>query len=349
MAYSVTEIGRAVRRRLERVVKKSRDKDYARRALAILHLWETDGNVAQAAQRVRGARCSVYRWQSSFETYGEDALCARPRGRSDWKANAQVLDVLETLVGENPQELGYLRSRWSSQLLALELARRSGVDVHATTVRRWLARLEYRYRRARPTLHRRDPRKAQRLQAIEAALADEDPYTEVFFVDEADVDLNPRIGCAWMRRGEQTAVPTPGQNQKHYIAGALHADTGRVVWVEHERKNSVLFVKLLEQLRSQYRRAKHIVLIVDNYRIHTSRLVERWLKRNGKFQLLFQPAYHPWVNVIERLWKAMHDTVTRNHRCRSMFELCQHVARFLDVVQPFPGSGHGVAHFRSAI
>ena len=128
MAYSVTEIGRAVRRRLERVVQKSRDKDYARRALAILHLWETDGNVAQAAHRVRAARSSVYRWQSSFETYGEDGLCAQPRGRSDWKANAQVLDVLETLVGENPQELGYLRSRWSSELLALELARRSSVE-----------------------------------------------------------------------------------------------------------------------------------------------------------------------------------------------------------------------------
>ena len=263
---------------------------------------------------------------------------------------AFALDMLKEAGSPTGKRVcGYLRSRWSSELLALELARRSGVEVHATTVRRWLARLEYRYRRARPTLHRRDPRKAQRLQAIEAALADEDPYTEVFFVDEADVDLNPRIGSAWMRRGEQTAVPTPGQNQKHYIAGALHADTGRVVWVEHERKNSVLFVKLLEQLRSQYRRAKHIVLIVDNYRIHSSRLVERWLERNRKFQLLFQPAYHPWVNVIKRLWKAMHDTVTRNHRCRSMFKLCQHVARFLDVVQPFPGSGHGVAHLRSAI
>ena len=40
----------------------------------------------------------------------------------------------------------------------------------------------------------------------------------------------------------------------------------------------------------------------------------------------------------------MHDTVTRNHRCRSMYELCQSVARFLEVVQPFPWNGHGVAH-----
>ena len=128
-----------------------------------------------------------------------------------------------------------------------------------------------------------------------------------------------------------------------------HAHTGQLVWVEHERKNSVLFVKLLEQLRSQYRRARRVVLILDNYRIHKSRMVERWLVQNDKFQLLFQPVYHPWVNVIERLCKAMHDTVTRNHRCRSMFELCQHIARFLDIVQPFPGSGHGVAHLRSAI
>ena len=349
MMNSVTEMSRAVRRRLERVVHKSRDKDYARRALALLHLWESEGNVAEAAHRVRAARSSVYRWESSYETYGEEGIRPQSRGRVDWKASEELLKELETIVGEDPRELGYLRSRWSSELLALELAERNGVVVHATTVRRWLARLQYGYRRARPTLHRRDPRKAERLQAIEAALAEEDPYTEVFYVDEADVDLNPRIGSGWMRRGEQTAVPTPGQNHKHYIGGALHAHTGQLVWVEHERKNSVLFVKLLEQLRSQYRRARRVVLILDNYRIHKSQMVERWLARNGKFQLLFQPVHHPWVNVIERLWKAMHDTVTRNHRCRSMFELCQHVARFLDIVQPFPGSGHGVAYLRSAI
>ena len=349
MEHSVTEMSRAVRRRLERVVRKSRDKDHARRALAVLHLWETGGNVAESSHRVRAARSSVYRWQSLFETYGEQGLCPQPRGRADWKASEEVLQMLEEMVCENPRELGYLRSRWSSELLAEELARRVQVVVHATTVRRWLARLEFGYRRARPTLYRRDPRKARRMKAIEAALADADAYTEVFYVDEADIDLNPRIGSAWMRRGEQMAVPTPGQNHKHYLAGALHAHTGQLVWVEHEKKTSALFVKLLEQLRRQYRRANRVMLILDNYQIHKSELVERWLSANPKFELLFQPAYHPWVNVIERLWKAMHDTVTRNHRCRSMFELCQHVARFLEAVQPFPGAGHGVAHLRSAI
>ena len=136
MKHSVIEMTRAVRRRLERVVRKSREQDYARRALAVLHLWETQGNVTEAAHRVRAARSSVYRWQSLYETYGEDGIRAQARGRSDWKANEEVLSMLESIVREAPRELGYLRSRWSSQLLAMELESRSGVEVHATTVRR---------------------------------------------------------------------------------------------------------------------------------------------------------------------------------------------------------------------
>lgn len=76
--------------------------------------------------------------------------------------------------------------------------------------------------------------------------------------------LTPRIGFARQPRGHQLAVPTPGVNRKHCIAGALHAHTGRVVWTIHPRNNTVLFLKLLEALRRTYRRARSLVLIADN-------------------------------------------------------------------------------------
>jgi hypothetical protein len=88
-----------------------------------------------------------------------------------------------------------------------------------------------------------------------------------------------------------------------------------------------------------------MVLILDNYSVHKTDAVAQFLARNPKFQLLFQPVYYPWINRIERLWKAMHDTVTRNHRCTTLYELCQDVKRFFQVVQPFPGAAHGVAEF----
>ena len=129
----------------------------------------------------------------------------------------------------------------------------------------------------------------------------------------------PRIGFGWRPRGQanQSAVVTPGQNQKHYLAGALHAGSGRWVWVEHFDKNTTLFVKLLDELKRCYRWARRIVLVLDSYRIHKSETVARWLAENLKFELCFQPLYHPWVNQIERLCKAMHDTVTRHHQCSS--------------------------------
>lgn len=343
MNNSVTEIPRAVRRRLKHAMHKTRDKDYARRLLAILQLWERKGNVAKVASVLHAARSSVYRWRAQYEDYGEAGLFPQRRGRRDWKATEAIFETLRELLKTFPRSLGYLRSRWSSELLGKVLLEQTGIAVHAATVRRWLGQIDIRWRRARPTLHIRDPRKAERMQAINQALDNRQAHTEVFYVDEADIDLNPRIAPAWRVRGEQEAIPTPGKNQKRYLAGALHVRTGKVVWCEWERKNSLLFIHLLHTLNKTYRRAKRIMLIVDNYIIHKSGITLRWLRNHPKFQLLFQPVYHPWVNRIERLWKAMHDTVTRNHRCKTMNELMRSVRRFLVVSQPFPGNQHALA------
>lgn len=168
----------------------------------------------------------------------------------------------------------------------------------------------------------------------------------MFYVDEADVDFNPRIGAQWTPRGQQVEVPTPGQNIKHYLAGALHAHDGRIIWVEHPRKNSQLFLRLLEALLRAYRTARTLVLILDNYVIHKSASVRAWLAQHLKVRLVFQPTYSPWVNQIERLWKTLHDTITRNHRCATFRELALRIIRFLEVVQPFPGKQYALATLR---
>lgn len=112
----------------------------------------------------------------------------------------------------------------------------------------------------------------------------------MFYVDGADVDLNPRIGFSWMKKGEQTAVPTPGKNQKRYLAGALNAQTGQVVWVEWAKKNAEIFVLLLAELGKRYRRARSITVIADNYGIHKSAMTECFLHHHPKIKILFNPS-----------------------------------------------------------
>ena len=158
-----------------------------------------------------------------------------------------------------------------------------------------------------------------------------------------DIHLNPKIGVDWGLRGKQRLVATPGRNEKYYLAGALHAGTGKVSYVGAISKCSELFINMLEQLRRTYRKAKTITLIVDNYIIHKSRKTQAWLKQNPKFNLLFQPVYSPWVNKIEKLWHALHETVTRNHKCNEMWQLLQRVRRFMETASPFPGNEYGLA------
>ena len=117
----------------------------------------------------------------------------------------------------------------------------------------------------------------------------------------------------------------------------------KVSHVGGNRKNSVLFISLLKRLKATYCRAKTSTLIVGNNIIHKSRETQRWLKENPKFRGIYQPVYSPWVNHVERLWQALHDTITRNHQCRSMWQLLKKVRHFMETVSPFPGGKHGLA------
>lgn len=342
MIKSIQNMPRAAKRRLQRVIRKPSDMEMVRRATAILSLHQC-GCVAQVSEMVAAARSTIYRWVGWFEIGDIDGLRTRPLGRPATTVTREVLNLIQSLLESAPCKYGYLRSRWSSELLAKEIDNQLGVAIHASTVRRLLPELGFRYRRARPFLFRRDPNKETKLASIDKALNKRRAGDAVFYVDEVDINLNPKIGFGWRLVGKQELVPTPGQNEKRYIAGALNAHTGRVVWVESDRKNSVLFIELLKKIRQTYRAAKRFVLILDNVNIHSSYKTQAFLRKNEKFDLVFQPVYHPWVNRIERLWKSLHATVTRNHRHRNMKELMAAVRHFLIVVQPFPGAKPGIA------
>jgi len=344
MDNSLASLHRPVRRRLVRLVRRSHDPLVVRRATAVLLLAQGRA-VAEVAREMAAARSSVQSWRDLFLCKGEAGLIPRRRGAPASTVTPQLIQQLLALAPHSPRELGYLRNTWTSELFAKELARQHQQVVHASTVRRLLRRLGWVWRRARPTLHIRDPRKPARMAAINRALqraARSD--TAVLYVDEADVDLNPKLGALWCRRGQQVAIPTPGQNRKRYLAGALDAHRGTVLYTEGDAKNTDLFLRLLEAAERHYGPSvRRLYVVLDNYGIHSSRIARAWLAHHPRVRLLFQPAYHPWVNAIERLWKAMHDTVTRNHRHKTLPDLMRAVRRFLKVAQPFPGNHHALA------
>jgi transposase len=279
----------------------------------------------------------VYRWSKRFAQNDRDGLLDRRADNGTLKATPTFQQVVYEVLWGSPLDHGYSRPTWTRELLVLVVEGLTGVRVSVCVMGRVLRRLKARRGNPKPVVRcplseRQQRRRLARIRRLIAEL----PADEVaVYEDEVDIHLNPKIGLDWTHRGHQREVVTPGKNQKAYIAGALNARDGTLVWTGADQKNSLLFVQLLSELAKRYADAKRIHVILDNYGIHSSHETRRALRQLGRIQLHFLPPYSPDHNRIERLWQDLHANVTRNHRHKTIENLCAAVATYLNAASPW--------------
>ena len=282
-------------------------------AIHILLLLGQGKNPTEIAEFLLCSRSSVYR-----------TLRAYHDGDLDWQLAASDIDTgprlsrwqrkLRALIKLSPRLFGWCRVRWSCTTLALTIAALTQIEVSRETVRRELKVAGYEWKRAKLKARDDDPERLRRLARIRQIIEQRQLSELILFADELDIELLAKVGYQWMLKGTQAEIPTPGKNQKHYLAGALDPWTGQIYYVLGPRKNNVLFRQLLTLLDQQLgRRYRRIYVVVDNYSIHTAKAVGQWLEQHPHFELVFLPSYCPQANPIERAFGDVHDKCTRNH------------------------------------
>jgi transposase len=320
------------RQKLERQARKCRDAD-ARVRYRIVLLSADRWSQRGIASALGCSASTVNRTLSRWILYGEAGLVDRREDNGQTKADSLYAKVVAWILEGSPQDHFHRRPTWTAQLL-IETARQyTGVSVSLTTMGRVLKSLKVRRGRPKPTAPCpwSESARKRRVAAIQALIDTMPANQAVVWEDEADLDLNPRIGFDYMLPGTQRQVMTPGKNIKRYLAGALDAKTDRVVWVKGERKNSRLFIELLKKLLKVYADRKVIHVVLDNFIIHSSKQTRLWLEEFGqKFRLHFLPPYCPDDNRIERkVWREMHANVTINHRCQTIEGLMDNAVYYL--------------------
>ena len=322
----------AVKQRLLKNLRRCRDAGTKQRYLIVVNLLNArPARVTADVLHVHST--TVYRVARRFNAYGEAGLCDGRADNGAEKLSEHYLRELNRVVRGTPKDYGWRRPTWTRELLVETLVRRTGVRVHPATLSRALSQIKARRGRPKPTVGCpwSKTAKTRRLNHIARLLEGLPRRERAFYEDEVDVHLNPKVGLDWMGRGQQKEVLTPGQNAKRYLAGALDVRSGVVTWVEGERKTSYLFLDLLDKLAKVYAEAPRLHLVLDNYRIHSSKIVEAALRGYlaGRVVLHFLPPYCPDHNRIERIWEDLHANVTRNHTCRSMTALMREVRYYL--------------------
>jgi putative transposase len=310
-------------------------------ALHILLLCAAGRTPTDIAAALFCSRSSVYR---TVRAYREGTL--------GWEHDAQgwLIPPLRTtvllptlrrslvaLLKATPRAYGWCRRRWSCATLAVTLQTKRGMAVSAETLRRWLHEMGWVWKRAKRVAKDDDPHRVERLARIRYIFEQLKLCEAMIFADELDIHLLPKVGCAWRPRGTQLEVMTPGQNQKHYLAGALELTTGTLHHCLGPRKTNALFRDLLACLDTRYPadRYTRLYVVVDNYKIHKAKAVEQWLATHPRVTRLFLPTYGPRANPIERAFGDVHDCCTRNHQRKRLPDLVADVEDHLHLNGPW--------------
>jgi transposase len=268
--------------------------------------------VGQIATMLEYDEATVRRWLERFEAEGLEGLQDRPRSGRPRSAGAAAQDTVRRAVEEGPEACGHPGiALWTVVLLQTHLLMGLGLQLSRSSVRRLMHAMGYAWRRPRHVLPK-DPETGSKMRHICNTLVAAPAHAAVLCLDECDIHLMPVLRAMWMRRGQQADVPTPGQNRKRGIFGAMDLEAGTLHYTITLSKKAADFIVFLEKLSSAYP-VRPMYLVLDNASIHHAKLVQEWLKEHPRVHLLFLPAYSGHrLNPIEKVWWHLKQQVAAN-------------------------------------
>jgi len=285
-------------------------------------------DIAQIASILEYDEATVRRWIERYEAEGLEGLQDRPRSGRPRSAGAAAQDTVRRAMETGPEVCGHPGvALWTVVLLQAHLLMVLGLQLSCSSVRRLAHTMGYVWRRPRHVLPK-DPETDSKMRHICSTLLAAPANAVVLCLDECDIHLMPVLRAMWMRRGQQADVPTPGQNRKRGIFGALELETGALHYTITLSKKAVDFIAFLEKLANAYP-GRPMYLVLDNASIHHAKLVQAWLKEHPRVHLLFLPAYsgHKY-NPIEKVWWHLKQQVAANRLHGSIDALIDAVERY---------------------
>lgn len=128
---------------------------------------------------------------------------------------------------------------------------------------------------------------------------------EIFFGDESGFWQTPVVARAWQFAGEEIRL-LPERGKRLSVFGLLNIDCQGRFWTSEKTIKSEFVIDCLEEWIAD-KSEKPRVLVLDNARIHRSRLMQERLAgwEEKGFYIFNLPTYSPHLNIIEILWRRM--------------------------------------------
>jgi len=259
---------------------------------------------------------AVRQWLNVFLVKGVRGLTTKtPPGRPAKLTKTQKKE-LARIIQAGPAKAGFPGACWRSPMIQHLIYEKYGVYYAVNYIAQLLKNMGFSYQKARFVSDHLDREK--RKEWLEKTWPEilklaHHKHAFILFGDEASFPQWGTLTYTWARKGHQPQIKTSGKRKAYKVFGLIDYFSGRFFSQGVEgRLTSVSYEAFLKQVLAQTR--KHMILIQDGARYHTSQAMQAFFARHAQRLTVFQlPSYSPDYNPIEKLWKKIKQHETHLH------------------------------------
>ena len=277
---------------------------YRKRAISLIKQGKKKGEIALMFGVNKN---TVSNWWKSYQSRGTAGFVSKKKGVSSESKkllnSQQELQIQKMITDKMPEQLKLEFALWTRKAVMELVEREFGIKVALTTMGDYLRKWGFTPQKPKKKAYEQCPKKVQKwldeeYPAIKKQAKDEN--AEIYWGDETGVKNQCHHGRSYAPKGK---TPVKKSMSKRFSINMVSAVTnqGKVQFLIYsDTMNADRLIEFMQQLIKSS--SRKVYLILDNLRVHHSKIVKDWLKGNkDEISLFFLPSYSPEKNPDEYL------------------------------------------------
>ena len=286
---------------------------------------------------------TVQYWWSRYQAEGlKSAVEGGKRGTEVGERRTLSMEqewVVQQLISEKmPDQLKLSFALWTRAAVQELIYRRFKVDMPIRTVGEYLKRWGFTPQKPLKKAYEQKP------ELVDAWLKESYPGiaqrakeegAEIHWGDETGIRSDCQHGRSYAPAGKTPVQHMPGSRFATNMISTV-TNQGKVRFMLYrETMTAPVLIRFLARLVRDA--GRKVFLILDNLRVHHSKLVKDWVsERKDKIELFYLPSYSPELNLDEMANADIKQAVTKLAPARTKMQLVKATAKHLRSVQRRP-------------
>jgi transposase len=288
-------------------------------------------------------------WQK-YQRGGLDAIKPGLRGRRLGEQREltaeQEAGLQKLLIDKTPEQLKLSFALWTRDAVRLAIKANYGIELPLRTITDYLKRWGFTPQKPTKRAYEQNPKAVQQWHEtvypqIQARAKQE--KAEIHWGDETGIQNDAYNAKGFAPKGKTPIVRINATKSRINMISSI-TNQGKVRFMMYrENMTSQVLIKFMSRLIKDADRK--VFLILDNLRVHHSKLVKDWLLENkDNIEVFYLPSYSPELNPDEYLNGDLKQTIRSGLPARSEKELTKKTRSFMRRLQNRPH--HVSSYFR---